>query len=44
MDDWPVGLWVPVATNVPGTGTNVAVTNSGAAAASNRIYRVRLRP
>jgi uncharacterized repeat protein (TIGR01451 family) len=44
MEDWPVGLWVPVATNVPGTGTNVAVTNGGAAAASNRIYRVRLRP
>jgi uncharacterized repeat protein (TIGR01451 family) len=43
-DGWPPVSWAPVLTNVPGTGANILVTNLGGASATNRIYRVRLRP
>jgi hypothetical protein len=43
-DVWPPLMWMPVITNLPGTGTNILVTNIGAVTATNRIYRVRLRP
>jgi uncharacterized repeat protein (TIGR01451 family) len=43
-DGWPPVLWTAVATNVPGTGANVLVTNLGVGTTTNRVYRVRLRP
>jgi hypothetical protein len=43
-EDATSGSWMPVASNIVGTGGTVAATEVGGATHANRIYRVRLFP
>ena len=43
-DNVAAGSWSTVRTNIPGTATNVTVTDPGAAARMRGFYRVGLEP
>jgi hypothetical protein len=38
------GLWNTLTNNVPGTGTNVAITDPAPPAAPQRFYRIQTPP
>lgn len=43
-DDVVSGLWIDFTNNIPGTATNVTITDPGAAAQPQRFYRIGLAP